>query len=335
MKITIKDVAHQAGVSIATVSRALNNTGVVHDETRQKIVSAAKDLQYTPNASARSLSRRKTDTIGLLLPDIHGEFYSEVIRGADCTAQQFHHHLLVSSSHNKKSEIEAALKVMRGRVDGLIIMSPHIDAHTLDANLPRSLPVVLLNCFVEGESFDSLNIDNFAGAYQMVKHLISHGHRRIAIIKGPEKNYDADLRLQGYRHAMMEVDRAAYDTVEIDGEFTEESGYAAVKKILSVVPRPTAVFACSDYMAIGALSALHEAGIEVPNEIALAGFDNIPIANFTEPALTTVNVAISNLGVRAITCLIDAVREKNNHKRQQVILPTTLVIRESCGCNIS
>ncbi len=335
MKITIKDVAHQAGVSIATVSRALNNTGVVHDETRQKIVSAAKDLQYTPNASARSLSRRKTDTIGLLLPDIHGEFYSEVIRGADCTAQQFHHHLLVSSSHNKKSEIEAALKVMRGRVDGLIIMSPHIDAHTLDANLPRSLPVVLLNCFVEGESFDSLNIDNFAGAYQMVKHLVSHGHRRIAIIKGPEKNYDADLRLQGYRDAMMEVDHAAHDTVEIDGEFTEESGYAAVKKILSVVPRPTAVFACSDYMAIGALSALHEAGIEIPNEIALAGFDNIPIANFTEPALTTVNVAISNLGVRAITCLIDAVREKNNHKRQQVILPTTLVIRESCGCNIS
>jgi LacI family transcriptional regulator len=123
--------------------------------------------------------------------------------------------------------------------------------------------------------------------------------------------------------------------VEIDGEFTEESGYTAAKKILSLLPHPTAVFACSDYMAIGALSALHEAGVEVPNQMALAAFDNIPIANFTKPSLTTVNVAISNLGVRAVTCLINAVREKNSHEKQQLILPTTLVIRESCGCNIS
>jgi len=330
---TIKDVAQKAGVSTATVSRVLNDVGPVDEDTRRRVREAARELKYIPNALGRSLSTRRTDAIGLLLPDLFGEFFSEVIRGSDQTAQQSHYHLLVSSSHNNREEIEAALKMMRGRVDGLIIMSPHIDAQTLDANLPRHLPVVLLNCSVDGESFDSININNFSGAYQMVQHLLEHGHARVAIITGTEHNFDAAERLRGYRAAIERGGGQGDRRLELQGNFSEASGYEATKQFLTITPRPTALFASNDSMAIGALSALREEGVQVPNEVALAGFDDIPIAAYLTPALTTVRVGISDLGILAVKALIHAVREKNNHRKQQAILSTSLRLRESCGCS--
>jgi LacI family transcriptional regulator len=330
MKITIKEVAERAGVSIATVSRVLNNSGIVNEKTREAILLAAKELQYVPNISARNLSRSKTDTIGLLLPDLHGEFYSEVIRGVDQTAQQSHHHLIVSSSHNNKNEIEAALRLMRGRVDGLIIMSPQIDAHTLHVNIPRSLPVVLLNCFVEGTSHDSINIDNFGGAYAMVHHLLERGHRRIAVIKGTESNYDADQRLYGYRKAMVEWGFSGSDLIEVTGNFTEEEGYAAARQIISMNPRPTAIFASNDSMAIGAISALREAGLGVPGDVAVAGFDDIPISKFIRPPLSTVHVDIAGLGAQAMQLIVDAIEVNNTHPKRHMVIPATIVERDSC-----
>jgi len=332
MRITIKDVAKQAAVSTATVSRVFNNTGPVDEETRQRVLDVSKELRYTPNAAGRSLSTKRTDALGLLLPDIYGEFFSEVIRGADQTAQQNRYHLLVSSSHNHREEIEAALRVMSGRVDGLIIMSPQIDAQTLKSNLPLNLPVVLLNCFVDGVSFDSLNIDNFGGASQMTRHLIQHGHQRIAIIKGNVGNLDADERFRGYRQALLENHLPASDAAEISGSFSEESGYAAVKKILALTPRPTAIFASNDSMAIGALGALRELGVVIPSEMALVGFDDIPIARFLSPSLTSIRVSISELGAMAIQKLVHAIREKNHHAKQHAVIPTSLALRESCGC---
>jgi len=331
-RVTIKEVAGKAGVSTATVSRVFNNVGPVDDETRRRVQQVAKQLRYTPNAAGRSLSTKRTDALGLLLPDIYGEFFSEVLRGADQTAQQNRYHLLVSSSHNHRDEIEAALRVMSGRVDGLILMSPQIDAQTLKSNLPLNLPVVLLNCFVDGVSFDSLNIDNFGGASQMTRHLIQHGHQRIAIIKGNAGNLDADERFRGYRQALQENHIAASKALEISGSFSEESGYEAVKKILALTPRPTAIFASNDSMAIGALSALREIGVEIPAEIALVGFDDIPIARFLSPTLTSVRVAIHELGSQSIQKLVHAIREKNKHVKQHAVIPTSLALRESCGC---
>ncbi len=333
MSVTIKEVAKQARVSTATVSRVFNNMALVDAETRRRVQAVAKELRYTPHAAGRILSTRRTDSIGLLLPDLYGEFFSEVIRGADQTARQHRYHLLVSSSHTSREALEEALQVMRGRVDGLIIMSPHIDAHTLRANLPKSLPVVLLNCHVEDESFDSFNIDNFTGAYETVRHLMAHGHRQIAIIKGLEKNLDARERLRGYRRALQEGGNGCYiESYEINGDFSEASGYDAVKRILTLQPRPTAIFASNDSMALGALSALRETGVEVPREMALVGFDDIPVARYLSPALTTVHVSISELGAVAIKKLFEALREKNTHVKQHQVMPATVVIRESCGC---
>lgn len=331
MSVTIKEVAKRAGVSTATVSRVLNHIGLVDAETRRRVQAVAKELHYAPHAAGRSLSTRRTDSIGLLLPDLYGEFFSEVIRGADQTARQHRYHLLVSSSHTSREALEEALQVMRGRVDGLIIMSPHIDAHTLRANLPKSLPVVLLNCQVEDESFDSFNIDNFTGAYQTVCHLMQHGHQQLVIIKGLEKNLDAFERLRGYRQALQEGG-GQVQGYEIAGDFSEASGYDAAKRIFALRPRPTAIFASNDSMALGALSALREMGVAVPQDIALAGFDDIPVARYLTPALTTVHVHISELGAVAIEKTFQALKEKNNHVKQRQILPTTLIIRESCGC---
>jgi LacI family transcriptional regulator len=222
--VTIKDVAKQSGVSIATVSRVFNNSELVDEGTRERVTNVARELKYVPNARGRSLSTRRTDALGLLLPDLFGEFFPEVLRGSDQTAQRSRYHLVASSSHNNKNEIRAALAMMRGRVDGLVIMSPHIDAETLNENLPHSLPVALLNCYVHSNGFDTLNIDNYGGAYAMVKHLLDHHHTRIAIIKGNQSNFDAAERLRGYRMAMKDGGGETDAQWEYEGDFYGRSG---------------------------------------------------------------------------------------------------------------
>lgn len=332
MNVTITDVAKAAQVSIATVSRVFNKSGRVDPETRRRVMEAANALNYIPDARGRSLSTRRAEVIGLLLPDLYGEFFSEVIRGADQTARQNCYHLLLSSSHNSKEDIAAALHAMRGRVDGIIIMSPHLDAHTLNTNLPHGIPAVVLNCYLDGEAFDALNIDNFNGAYQLVKHLLGHGHTRIAIIKGTEQNIDAQERLRGYRKALEDAGAFIDGRYELQGNFDEESGYHAVREILSLTPRPTAVFASNDSMAIGALSALRAKGVDVPGELAIAGFDDIPVAEFLTPGLTTMRVHISTLGVKAVEELLSAITGKSTHEKKQTLIVPELVVRESCGC---
>ena len=332
MRATIKDVAEKSGVSIATVSRAFNQGEKVDRLTRDRILTVARSLKYSPSAAARSLSTRRTETIALLLPDLFGEFFSEVIRGVDEAVQGRGYHLVVSSSHNDRTEIAAALHTLRGRVDGLIVMSPNIDAETLNANLPLSLPVVLLNCQIDDDSVDALNIDNFRGSLEMVRHLIGHGHSRIAIIKGNENNFDANQRLRGYRAALIKAGLPLVAEFEVEGDFSEASGFTAVESLLRIDSRPTAIFASNDSMAIGALSALRSHGISVPSDIIMGSFDDIPVTKFIKPSLTTVSVNINQLGKVAVARLLDALERRDNHVKSCTLLPTTLIIRESCGC---
>jgi LacI family transcriptional regulator len=334
MRVTIRDVAREAQVSVATVSRVLNESGPVSAERRERVHEVAGRLRYSPSGAARSLIMSRTSTLGVLLPDLYGEFFSEVIRGIDQTAQRHGYHLFVSSSHNDKVEIEAALRAMRGRVDGVLLMSPDIDAQALATNLPESLPVVLLNCAVHGSAYDSLNIDNFGGARAMVAHLLELGHRELAVITGADRNYDARERLRGYRSALRSAGVEGRADWELPGDFTESAGYDAVRRLLAQSPRgdrPSVVFATNDSMAIGAMSALRDFGVAVPEEMAVAGFDDIPIARYMSPALSTVHVGISELGERATRRLLEAVAGENQHERRQETLPTTLVVRSSCG----
>lgn len=318
---TIRDVAAAAKVSVATVSRVLNAKGPVSEETAQKVRQIAGRMRYVPHPVARSLSTRTTHTIGVVLPELHGEFFSEVIRAIDLAARTAGYHLVVSGSHSNSEDMRAVLQAVYARVDGLIVMSPDLVPSALLADLPPAIPVVMLNARVNGRP--CITIDNAAGAEEVMKHLHSVGHRSVAFIAGPEENFDAVQRRRGY---LAGAARHGIVPVEIKGNFTEESGYEAARQLIGLTPRPTAVFAANDAMAIGALAAFGEAELRVPQDIALVGFDDIPIARFLSPPLTTVKVPIADLGRQGFENLFHPTSRSRN-----IQLKTTLVVRRSCG----
>jgi LacI family transcriptional regulator len=331
--VTIKDVAKAANLSVASVSRALNGSSSVTEQTRKLVLETARALRYIPHSGARSLSTSRTSTIGVVLPDLYGEFFSELIRGIDMAARRGGLHLLVSSSHGDAEEAGAALRAMSGRVDGLIVMSPHVDAGFLAANLPDTLPIVLLNTHDAGHQCSSLTVDNYGGAAAMVQHLVEIGHRRIFMLAGPANNFESEERLRGYRETMARLvpDADPNDVTVLRGDFTEESGYRAGHQLQALKRLPDAVFAANDMMAIGCLFALGEAGLQVPRDLALVGFDDIPTARFVTPPLTTVRVRMTDMGSRALDSLAFQIENPEGTKHSVQVLQTELVVRRSCG----
>jgi LacI family transcriptional regulator len=331
---TIHDVARLADVSIATVSRVLNDSGPVSDEAQRRVLEAAARLDYWPNGAARSLTTRRTQTLGVLLPDLYGEFFSEVIRGIDHAARRERLQVLISSSHADTEEVLSAARAMRGRVDGLLLMSSDEGTDEAIRRIRRVFPVVLLNPRSELDGCASVSVANFEGARAAVEHLIALGHRDIAIVKGPAGNVDAGERLRGYRAALGDAGREPAPALEFPGDFTESSGDRAAEEILRRDPRPTAVFAANDSMAIGLLSALAAAGIEVPREMAVVGFDDLAFARYVNPPLTTVHVDAYRLGERAVRLMLSHGRADGAVARHEV-LPAPLVVRRSCGSEAS
>ncbi|HET7267988.1 MAG TPA: LacI family DNA-binding transcriptional regulator [Oleiagrimonas sp.] len=330
MSVTIKDVAKAAGVSVASVSRALNGHDNVTRDTCERIMQAAQQLHYMPNGAARSLITRRTQTIGALLPDLHGAFFSELIRGIDRAARARGLHLLVSSSHDNADEAAATLRAMRGRVDGLLVMSPHASPGFLSDNLPPELPTVLMSTGGDDDHHARLTVDNHGGAWAMTRHLIDGGYQRIAFVCGPEHNIDAAERLRGYRDAMGKLADAPGCCV-LSGDFSEQAGYDAGHQLLGMDPRPQAVFAANDMMALGVLAACNEAGMSVPEDMALAGFDDIPMARYMTPSLSTVRIHIADFGERALARLVETIDQADDKPTTEEVIPTELVVRTSCG----
>lgn len=304
MTVTIKDVAREANVSVATVSRALNGQHNVAEAVRRRVQVVAERLRYTPHHAARSLSSRRTRTIGVVLPEVHGEFFSELMFGIDQVAREHGLHLLVSSYHGDPREQGDALRSMRGRVDGLLVMSPYddVDGHLADAlaMLPNA---VLISSHLSLPGQCRIGIDNHAGARAMVAHLVTLGHEQIAFVSGPQGNHEAEERLRGYRDGLAELLPRSAPWV-LQGDFHECSGERAVQSLLAGSSLPDAVFAANDMMALGCLSAFSAAGLAVPADIALAGFDDIPLARHVPPGLTTMRVDIAALGADAMRRLL-------------------------------
>ena len=332
MGATLKDVAREAQVSTATVSRVINGHGNVSEATRERILGVAKRLRYVPDSAARSLSTGLTHTIGVLLPDLHGEFFSEIIRGIDQAARRRGLHLLLSGVHGSADEAALAIRSLKGRVDGLLIMSPYADAAFLAEHPSEDTPAVLMNTPVRGHSHSSFCIDNRGGARAMVRHLAAVGHRRIAFICGPDSNFDAAERLEGYREELKELGLESGARV-LAGDFSEESGYRAAQALLAESRRawPDAVFAANDMMALGCLFACHEAQVSVPRDLALAGVDDIPMARFVSPPLTTLRVRMAELGGRALERLAAAIEAPDSTAHSTEVVPAELVVRASCG----
>jgi LacI family transcriptional regulator len=318
---TIRDVARAADVSVATVSRTLNGIDNVAWITRDRILKVVDELDYVPHSGARALSTRRTDTIGVLLPDLHGEYFSELIRGIDLAARSRGLHLLLSSSHGDADEAAAALRAMRSRVDSIIVMLPGAGGELISSR-KGTAPMVFLG---SGGNRDhpSFEIDNFAGAFAITQHLLGTGRTRVAFVAGPADNSEASERLRGYRAA---IEAAGGSEQIVAGDFSEQSGRDAAQRFIGS-DRPNAIFCANDMMAVGCLDALRDAGVRVPEDIALAGFDDIPIARYVSPSLTTAAVPIAEIGRQALECCVDLIAGRPTDRRH--VFQPTLAIRQS------
>lgn len=330
MAVTIRDVAKVAGVSATTVSRVYNHGELVTEETRERVRAVAKRMGYRPNVTAQSLSHGRTQTIGLIVPAPHGEFFSEIIRGIDEVTRAADHFLLISSAHYSLSENEAAVDALRGRVDGLLVMTTHVEAQQALLDGPSlEIPVVFMNSPVTDPAVHAFQIENRRGAYEATTHLIDRGHAHIGIILGPPDSQDVRERVAGYETALREADLDPRAQVVIPGDFTQASGFAAGQKIRALDAVPDAFFCCNDYMAIGAMAALQQAGFRIPEDVALAGFDDIPSARYTTPPLTTVRVPVYDLGRQAAERLLTLLKAEASTAPRSQILSSELIVRSS------
>ena len=321
---TIRDVARLAQLSVATVSRVLNGFEKVSEAARVRVDEAILELGYVPHAGARSLSLARTNAIGVVLPDLHGEFFSEIVRGMDRAASRRGYLLLLSNLHARAEQATVALRAMHGRVDGLIVMAPQLSEKELAAALPRGVPSILINTRYRSLDHPTINLDNFEAVRLVVDHLAAIGRKRLIHIAGPVGNIDADERAEAFSQIATERS-VAFETVR--GNFDEESGADAVLKLLASDQTFDAVFAANDNMAIGALRALRTHGIGVPGKVAVAGFDDIPLAQHV--GLTTVRVHIDELGERALNRLLEAIAGTDGgcderHSPELLIRSTTI-----------
>ncbi len=325
--VTIRDVAREAGVSVASASRALNNLENVTPQTRDRVLDAARRLRYIPHEGARSLTLRRSDAIGVVLPDLFDEYFSELVRGIDKVAHAHGLQLLLSNMHGSPREAANAIRTMSGRVDGVLVMPPDHDSDYLRDALPTGIPAVLLNYDRSHGDAASVGIDNHGGAYAMVEHLVDLGYRKIAHIAGPRHNRDARERQRGFIDAIgaLTGERAP---IIVPGDFTENSGADATRLLLVGRVPFDAIFCANDMMALGCMGVLSDAGLSVPEHIGVAGFDDIPLAHYASPSLTTMKVHIAELGERAMTSLLARMREGGDPPPPQILAPQ-LVIRGS------
>ncbi len=335
MKIDIKEIARMAGVSTATVSRSLNGKGPVRDVTRQKILQIAKELNYKPNSIARGLSRQKTDTIGVILPELVDEFFMDLIHSIDETAYKARRYVMISSSHSQRKMVETLLEFMNsGRVDGVVLTAPQVIDEDLVSIVAQSrCPLVLLNAPKILEGCIRFNIDNHQGALAIVTHLISHDYQKIGMIRGPQGNCDADERYKGFLDALNQHGRSVNDAFVVSGDFTLKGGYYGFMRLMSLPEKPEAVFCANDMMALGAYEAARAANLRIPQDVAIVGFDDIFLSRLLSPRLTTVHAPITELGETAVRYLLKLVAgEADPGAPHHEVLSTGLVIGGSCGC---
>lgn len=331
LAISIRDVAKLAGVSTATVSRVINGSDGVTGAAREAVLRAARELQYVPHAAARALSTGRTRTIAVLLPDMHGAFFSELIRELDQCAHAHGQSLLVASLHGRLTEVPKVFALIHGQVDGVILMAPFVDADRRLAQLPFTVPTVLLNAPDSVGDAPAITIDNAGGASQVAQHFAQLGYKDVVHIAGPADNFDAAERARGFHAAARRLGMTVQR--DIKGNYSEEAGREAGTYLAGRGRRPRAVFAANDNMAVGCLEALAAAGVAVPDEVAVAGFDDIPIARFTTPPLTTVRPPVAQQGLEAFEWLVTAINRKGRTrirpKPRTRPLPTTLIVRRS------
>lgn len=333
MPVSIEDVAKRADVSISTVSRVVNRRSIVNEKTRKRVEQAIRELGYRPNLFARGLMLKRSNILALVLPDLHGEFYSEIIRGANQRARDLGYELMISSVHaNEDGNSVLAAVTGHSLVDGVAVMISEVDAKTRNKLKGVKIPLVVMDGDVEGVKHDSVVIDQRQGAVAMFKHLIyGRNSRRIVFVGGLPTNFDTIERLAAFRDMMQEAKLpiAPSDILHLD--YNYQTAYElGTKKVRQWARTQSSVFAANDEMAAGIIDAAIESGISVPEELPVVGFDDTRIAQMTRPRLTTVRVPMSNMGASAVELLCQRL-DDSKRPPIKITLQSELVVRESCG----
>lgn len=334
--MNIKEIAKKAGVSVATVSRVMNHPDHVAPSTKDKIEAVMKEYGYTPNWFARGLNFNRTNTIGLLIPNILNPGYMEIVKGAEDVAHQKGYMTLLCNVENDLNKEKKYIDALINRkIDGILLISPMLDGQGVMEIVEQGVPVVIIGENKEmPDTIPMVRIDCENAAYKAVKHMLDIGYQDIAIVYGATPEQENLRKLQGYQQALQEYGIEEKESYILDVANNIHGGYIAGKKMIDLEPRPRAIFTSSDLIAIGAMDAMKDFGIKVPEEIAVIGFDNIEIANLIEPKLTTIAKPLHKMGVIGARLLFDIMESSEEEKElltKEILLQSKLKIRKSCG----
>lgn len=332
---TIIDVARQANVSTTTVSHVINGTRPVHPDTQKAVLEAIETLGYIPNTLARALTGAKQQIIGVMIPALNNQYFHQTLRWIDRACRQ-HQMMTIYADHQEdaRHELQIVQSLHQRRVDGILLAPSANSGETVDYIRKHQIPTVLLDRFPV-DDFDGVGTENRLAVMQMVAHLFALGHRRIAFIKGCAHISTTEERLDGFTAAYKKHDIPLADAQIIAGDSSVETTYQAVSKRITTAStaRPTAIFTGNNVMTVGALKALREANLHIPDEMALVGFDDFELADVFAPPLTLIAQPLQQIGEQAVKILLNRI-ENPDGERQIVKIPPTLAIRQSCGSNI-
>lgn len=328
---TIKQVAAHAGVSSATVSHVINGTRYVSETVRELVQKAMDELDYRPNALARSLRSGYTHTLGLILPDSANPFFAEVGHSIEIAAFEAGYSVILCNTENDFEKESLYMDVLtKKQVDGMIFVTTGERSDSLEHLVQMKIPTVVMDRDFPGLELDIVAADNFQGGYLAAQHLIYLGHKRIGCIAGPSGINPSARRVAGYKQALQEANLTIKPELIASGDFHPESGWEIGRAMLLQRDAPTAIFACNDLMAIGVLRAAAELDLHIPKDLALVGYDDIELASYTNPPLTTIKQPKVKMGLAALKFLLSRIQDKQSAP-QSVLLPVSLVIRGSCG----
>jgi LacI family transcriptional regulator len=332
-RATLADVARLAGVSPSTASRALNGLGQFTDETRSAVLAAAEELGFEPSPLARSLRTQRTQTIGFVVPDVSSPFYAAALQGAQRELEREGYRvMLMDSEQDAPRELAALRTLLMHQVDGLLVSTTGISQESFENVLSlRRAPCVFLDTALEGAGDGVVLLDNYAGMKLLVQHLAEHGHRSIAVLAGSQRETSGVERLDAFREEAAAQNLDSDQLVRLC-RWTPESAREQTLELLSLDPPPTAIVACSAELALGCLAACRERGVAVPEDVAVACFDDPYVAPLLEPALTAIAYDPGELGRVAASLLLERIRTGDGD-RSEVRVPVRLVVRRSCGCN--
>lgn len=324
---TIKDVAKLANVSISTVSCSLNGgAGRVSEETRERVKEAAMQLGYQPNGIARSLKTKKTNLIGVFLGCFDGPVYGEIRKGIQQICKLNNYEAIFAECDYNSNTL--AKVIQQKLVDGAIVLATNVEDKTLENIASKDFPIVVMDRELKNPYISNILIDNKNAGYNVAKYFKELGYIDVGYMEGPKIDYDNKRRIEGFNKGVKEFNLNLKNKWKISGDYTEVGGYHAMQEFIANGDLPRAMFMANDEMAFGAMTALKECGIDIPNDIAIAGFDNTDMCEFVTPPLTSISRPSYELGVIAANCLFDSLNKKKKNK--SLTLPTELIKRESC-----